>query len=134
MTPKAYPVFVGRSYQRGRGFGSIMASLFRNVIVPAAKVAIPAAKRFAVPAAKKLGKSIVKAGVQKSANVLENMIQGKSLKEAIKQGNAPKRQNPPKRVAKKRKASGTRKAAPPGRRAKTQPTDIWSTPNKARSV
>ena len=132
-----YPVFVGRSYQRGAGFGSIMASLFRNVLVPAAK-------KFAVPAAKKLGRSIVRAGVKKSANVIENVIQGKTLKEAITQG--PSAPNRKRKAARKPKAAPPRKRSkvvppgkrsrnvPPGKRAKPPPNDIWSNTNKGRSV
>ena len=48
-----YPVFAGGVYQRWRGLGAIVWSLFRNLVVPAAR-------RFAVPVAKKPGRALLK--------------------------------------------------------------------------
>ena len=63
-----YPVFEGRAYQRGRGFGSVLSSMFRN---------------FVVPAAKNIGKSLVQTGLQKTSGVLQSVADGRSLREAV---------------------------------------------------
>lgn len=96
------PIFIGRSYQRGRGFGSTMSSIFRNFIVPAAK---------------DVGKSLLKTGLRKTSGVLKNVADGKGVKQAfkdeflgpinassMKRGNTRKRKKKPlSHTAKKRK-------------------------------
>ena len=69
-----YPVFAGRAYQRGRGFGSVMSSLFRNLVVPAAK---------------SVGKSILRTGLRKASNVMRGVADGKNIKQAVMQEVAP---------------------------------------------
>ena len=63
-----YPVFEGRAYQRGRGFGSVLSSMFRN---------------FVVPAAKNIGKDLLRAGLKKSSGVLQSVADGRSLRDAV---------------------------------------------------
>ena len=63
-----YPVFIGGSYQRGRGFESVLSSVFRNLVVPAAK---------------NVGKSLLRTGLQKSSNVLSGIAQGKMSKRLL---------------------------------------------------
>lgn len=63
-----YPVFIGRSYQRGRGFGSVLSSVFRNLLVPAAK---------------NVGKSLLKTGLQKTSGVLSGIADGKNVRQAV---------------------------------------------------
>lgn len=63
-----YPVFEGRVYQRGRGFGSVLSGLFRNFIVPAAK---------------NIGKDLLRTGLQKSSSVLQSVADGRSLRDAV---------------------------------------------------
>ena len=57
-----FPVYVGRYAQRGHGIGNIIGSLFRRIL-PVLKTLAPHALRTA-------------------ANILEDMSQGKSWKEA----------------------------------------------------
>ena len=63
------PVFVGRRIQRGRGLGGIFHSL---------------AKSFLMPAIKNIGTSLIKTGLSKAANAIEDIGQGKSVKTALK--------------------------------------------------
>lgn len=63
-----FPIFAGRAYQRGRGFGSIMSSVFRNLIVPAAK---------------NVGKSLLRTGLKKASNVMRGVAEGKNIKQAM---------------------------------------------------
>lgn len=63
-----YPVFVGRAYQRGRGFGSVMSSVFRNLVVPAAK---------------SVGKSLLRTGLKSASNVMRGVAEGKNVKQAF---------------------------------------------------
>ena len=71
-----YPVFIGKSYQRGRGFGSIMSSVFRNLVVPAAK---------------NVGKSLLRTGLKKASNVMRGVAHGKNIKRALMDEVAPLR-------------------------------------------
>lgn len=64
-----FPVFVGSSLpQHGRGFGSVMSSLFRNLVVPAAK---------------SVGKSLLRTGLRKSSNIMRGVADGKNIKQAV---------------------------------------------------
>jgi len=114
-----YPVFVGRAYQKGRGFGSIMSSVFRNLVVPAAK---------------SVGKNLLKTGLRKASNVMRGVADGKNVKEAmfdevpealtaiIKPGRGrPRKQAPRGRVGKRGRGSRGR-----GRPAKYSRSDIFS--------
>lgn len=64
------PVFAGAKYQRGHGLGSMLSGLFRNIIVP-----------FFKRNAKTMASHAVKTGL----NVADDVIQGKSVKESVKQ-------------------------------------------------
>jgi len=63
------PVFVGRRIQRGRGIGSIFAGL---------------AKNFLFPLAKSVGTSLLKKGIQKTTGAIDDIAQGKTVKQAFK--------------------------------------------------
>lgn len=54
--------------QRGRGFGNILGSLFRSVIVPAAK---------------SVGKSLVRTGLRKASNVMRGVADGQKIGDAV---------------------------------------------------
>lgn len=121
-----YPVYVGRAYQRGRGFGSVMSSLFRNLVVPAAK---------------SVGKSLLRTGLKKASNVMRGVADGKNIRQAVMEEVAPianvvrrvgqparrvTKRNPPAGRGRKRGSSARR--GPPSRRgppAKRARTDIF---------
>ena len=63
---KGYPVFAGRRYQRGHGFGSIFGGLF--------KAAMPLLKR----GAKTLGREALQTGL----NIAGDVVQGRNIKQA----------------------------------------------------
>lgn len=63
-----YPVFEGRVYQRGRGFGSVLSSMFRN---------------FVLPAAKNVGKNLLNTGLRKASGIMRNVADGQSLEQAV---------------------------------------------------
>lgn len=65
-----YPVFIGRSHQRGAGFGSTMSSIFRN---------------FVVPVAKDVGKSLLKTGLRKASNVMRDVADGRNVIQSAKE-------------------------------------------------
>ena len=101
-----FPVFAGSAFQRGRGFGSVMSKMFKNFIVPMAKDA---------------GKALLKTGMRKATNVMNEVASGKSVKSAIKDEFIPARLNPGKRKA-QTKGRGQR----PKKRRRTAQGDIWS--------
>lgn len=94
-----YPVFIGRSHQKGAGFGSVMSSLFRNVVVPVAK---------------DVGKSLLKTGLRKAGNVMHDVADGRNMMESAKEqiGLARRRRQPAAKPARGKK----RKAAPAKRK------------------
>lgn len=94
-----YPVFVGQAYQRGRGFGSILSSVFRNVIVPAAK---------------DVGKSLLRTGLKKTANVMSGVASGKKFTQALGDEFIP-----PQPQQRKRRATSTPRKPPAKRRRKS---------------
>lgn len=128
-----YPVFIGSSYQRGRGFGSIMASLFRNVIVPTAK-------KYAVPVLK----SVVKTGARRTANVLSNVASGRGIKEAFIDEFNPSTTQQGSGNRKRKRIARTSRKTPPGKRLKKTKNvkrgekntnkDIWSGISRGRTV
>lgn len=67
-----FPVYRGgppyMGMQRGKGFGSVMGSLFRNLIVPAAKT---------------VGKSLLRTGLQKASNVMRGVAEGQNIGDAV---------------------------------------------------
>ena len=69
-----YPIFSGRAYQKGRGFGSVMSSLFRNLVVPAAK---------------SVGKSLLRTGLKKASNVMRGVADGQNIRQAVMHEVAP---------------------------------------------
>ena len=56
--------------QRGRGFGSVLGSIFRNVVVPTAK---------------SVGKTLLKTGLRKASNVMRGVADGQNIGEAVAQ-------------------------------------------------
>ena len=65
----AMPVFVGTKRQRGHGIGSMLSGLFRNVVLPFLKGNVGS-----------LAGNVLKTGAQ----VLDDVVQGKSLKDTVK--------------------------------------------------
>jgi len=65
----AMPVFVGSKHQRGHGIGSMPSGLFRNVVLPFLKGNVGS-----------LAGSVLKTGAQ----VLDDVVQGKSLNDTVK--------------------------------------------------
>ena len=63
------PVFVGTKRQRGHGIGSMLSGLFRNVVLPFLKGNVGS-----------LAGNVLKTGAQ----VLDDVVQGKSLKDTVK--------------------------------------------------
>ena len=61
--------------QRGRGFGSVLGSIFRNVVVPTAK---------------SVGKSLLKTGLRKASNVMRGVAEGQNVGEALAEEFVPK--------------------------------------------
>lgn len=92
-----YPVFVGQSVQRGRGFGSILSSVFRNVLIPVAK---------------NVGKSLLQTGIKKTANVMRGVAAGKPITHALGDEFLPQKRPQPK----KRRATKTVRKPPAKRR------------------
>ena len=98
---RGFPVYRGglpyMGMQRGRGFGSVLGSLFRN---------------FVVPAAKSVGKSLVRTGLKKASNVMRGVAQGQSIKKAVSKElmprAAPKRKAPQARRQKRRRVATTK--------------------------
>ena len=64
-----YPVFRGLPYQRGGGIGSI----FRTVL------------RFLIPLGKEAGAAIGRQGLESTSRVLSNVLEGKDVKQALKE-------------------------------------------------
>ena len=60
--------FVGRSHQRGRGFGNLLSGIGRAL----------------VPLIKSSGKTILKEGLNTGLNVVGDMISGQNLKTSLK--------------------------------------------------
>ena len=65
----AIPVFVGTKRPRGHGIGSMLSGLFRNVVLPFLKGNVGS-----------LAGNVLKTGAQ----VLDDVVQGKSLKDPVK--------------------------------------------------
>ena len=69
---RGFPVYRGGppylGIQRGRGFGSVLGSIFRNVVVPTAKT---------------VGKSLLKTGLRKASNVMRGVADGQNIGEAM---------------------------------------------------
>lgn len=63
-----YPIFHGIPYQRGAGIGSIFKSILRYLI----------------PLGKEAGAAIGRQGLQSTSNILSNVLEGKNLREALK--------------------------------------------------
>ena len=63
------PVFVGTKRQRGHSIGSMLSGLFRNVVLPFLKGNVGS-----------LAGNVLKTGAQ----VLDDVVQGKSLKDTVK--------------------------------------------------
>ena len=64
------PVFRGASFQRGYGFGNVFKKIFRWIV--------PIVKKHAQPIAKKVGKEALRT----AANIANDTLSGKSLKES----------------------------------------------------
>ena len=65
----AMPVFVGTKRQRGHGIGSMLSGLFRNVVLPFLKGNVGS-----------LAGNVLETGAQ----VLDDVVQGKPLKDTVK--------------------------------------------------
>ena len=65
----AMPVVVGTKRQRGHGIGSMLSGLFRNVVLPFLKGNVGS-----------LAGNVLKTGAQ----VLDDVVRGKSLKDTVK--------------------------------------------------
>jgi len=63
------PVFVGTKHQRNHGIGSMLRGLFRNVVLPFLKGNVGS-----------LAGNVLKTGAQ----VLDDVVRGKSLKDTVK--------------------------------------------------
>ena len=81
------PIFAGSSYQRGSCFGSVLSSIFRNVILPTAK---------------NVGKSLLRTWLKKTSGIMRGAAEGKTLSQAFsdeftspstKSGTIPPRRN-----------------------------------------
>jgi hypothetical protein len=96
---KGYPVFAGRSHQRGHELGSIFGGLF--------KAAMPLLKK----GAKTLGREALKTGL----NIAGDVVQGRNIKQAAESRLKSTGQNL------LQKAMDT--AEPPGQRAVKEPAE-----------
>lgn len=116
--------YQGAVSQRGRGFGSMFGSIFRNVLVPVAKKAIiPAVKRLIVPAAKRAGRQLLRQGVRQVKRQVQGNRPAKRLVKAIGQelARAQRQQGyhePVQRRATKRKVPSKRQKKPTNKRAR----------------
>ena len=112
--------------QRGRGFGSVLGSIFRNVVVPAAKT---------------VGKSLLRTGLKKASNVMRGVADGQHIGEAMVQEFIPqagqnmqsrqprqsRRVTPANRSAPKhRRRAQKRKRSQPMRGGKAAKVDIFT--------
>lgn len=70
----AMPVFVGRRYQRGHGLAQTIGGLFKRFVVP-----------FVAPHAKRIGKQILGNVAKAGMEVVGDVVEGRSAKEAIKE-------------------------------------------------
>lgn len=111
-----YPVFQGHAYQRGRGFGSVLSSMFRN---------------FVVPAAKDLGKNLLRTGLKKASGVMNSVADGRSLGEAVTQEFNVSQRAP--RAQPQRVQSAWRSSAQPVQRA-TANRKRKAQPQRARAA
>ena len=73
--------------QRGAGFGSILGSIFRNVVVPTAK---------------SVGKSLLKTGLKKASNVMRGVAEGQNVGDAMIQEFIPRQPRQLRQAAAKR--------------------------------
>lgn len=64
-----YTVFHGMPYQRGAGIGALFKSLMRHLI----------------PVGKEIGAALGRQGLRSTSNVLTGVLEGKSLKNALKE-------------------------------------------------
>lgn len=63
-----YPIFRGVPYQRGAGIGSVFKSILR----------------FLVPLGKEAGAAIGRQGLESTSRILSNVLEGKNVREALK--------------------------------------------------
>jgi len=63
------PVFVGSRHQRGHGLGSVLGGIFR---------------RFVIPLFKNHGKALARDALRTGVNVVEDVLDGRTLKDSIK--------------------------------------------------
>lgn len=116
----SFPVYRGgppyMGFQRGRGFGSVLGSIFRNVVVPTAKT---------------VGKSLLKTGLRKASNVMRGVADGQNIGEAMVQELIPTQQSlqvrQPRQVAVQRRQPQKRKRQQQNvRRRKVARKDIFT--------
>jgi len=63
------PVFVGSRHQRGHGLGSVLEGIFH---------------RFVIPLFKTHGKALARDALRTGVNVVEDVLDGRTLKESVK--------------------------------------------------
>lgn len=100
------PVFVGRSAQRGYGFGSILAGLARNIL-------LPTVKSLGKSIAKAAGKTLKKQAINAASGLAEDvLVKRKSLKKSLGERGREFAVNVTHDILKKQAGRGKRKQAP----------------------
>ena len=84
-------------YQRGEGFGSFFKTIFKNV-TPFAKRMMGGTKNLVKSAlnsniAKQAGKELLNQGIETSANILGDIIEGENVKDSVKNNLKTAKQN-----------------------------------------
>ena len=85
------------SYQKGEGFGSFFKTLFRNAapiakrLIGGAKTAVGSALKSDI--AKQAGQSLLNQGIETSANILGDIVDGQNVKDSFKKNLKTARQN-----------------------------------------
>ena len=89
---RGFPVYQGgppyMGMQRGRGFGSVLGSIFRNVVVPAAK---------------NVGKSLLRTGLKKASRAMRDVADGHRVADAISNQITPRQRQPRKQPQTRRR-------------------------------
>ena len=85
------------SYQKGEGFGSFFKMLFKNMTPVVKKVAGETknlvGRALKSDIAKQAGRELLSQGIETSANILGDLVDGKNVKESVKSNLSTAKQN-----------------------------------------
>ena len=85
------------SYQKGEGFGSFFKMLFKNMTPVVKKVAGETknivGRALKSDIAKQAGRELMNQGIETSANILGDIVDGKNVKESVKSNLSTAKQN-----------------------------------------